>query len=200
MSITPKVRGRCSFLCRKCAKISESFSPFPFCSSSVLIALFPHQPHSCPSPLTPSTRLSLPVPPPLYQHHRIESRNREVVSQLIEEYRAAERPDYVTWGLQGGGGGGGSQPLSSSSYSGSSGAGSAGGHSMPPSPSAASASSSSSQYQHQHHHHVPLPSSSSSPSPHVSSSSFTGLTSSMTSRGINGGGSTVSMGSTGYDA
>jgi hypothetical protein len=24
-------------------------------------------------------------------------RNREVVTDLIEEYKAAERPDYVTW-------------------------------------------------------------------------------------------------------
>ncbi|KAJ1407851.1 hypothetical protein B484DRAFT_202038 [Ochromonadaceae sp. CCMP2298] len=32
---------------------------------------------------------------------------REVVTDLIEEYKAAERPDYVTWGGAGSGGGGG---------------------------------------------------------------------------------------------
>lgn len=29
--------------------------------------------------------------------------SREVVASLIDEYRAAERPDYVSWGLGGGG-------------------------------------------------------------------------------------------------
>lgn len=30
---------------------------------------------------------------------------REVVSELIEEYQAAERPDYVSWGPSGSGAG-----------------------------------------------------------------------------------------------
>ncbi len=29
--------------------------------------------------------------------------SREVVASLIDEYRAAERPDYISWGLGGGG-------------------------------------------------------------------------------------------------
>ena len=42
--------------------------------------------------------------------------HREVVTDLIEEYRAAERPDYVTWGGSSSvsGGGGGDHPRTSS--------------------------------------------------------------------------------------
>ena len=39
----------------------------------------------------------------------------EVVSSLIEEYKAAESPDYVSWGMGGGGGGGGSTSAAGSS-------------------------------------------------------------------------------------
>lgn len=33
--------------------------------------------------------------------HLLDS-SREVISSLVEEYQAAERPDYTTWGLDGG--------------------------------------------------------------------------------------------------
>ena len=42
---------------------------------------------------------------------------REVVCELIDEYKAAERPDYVTWG--GGSGAGGRDGGSASDLTGS---------------------------------------------------------------------------------
>jgi hypothetical protein len=39
--------------------------------------------------------------PPLYLPHFVSS--REVVSSLVEEYKAAESPDYSTWGVEQGG-------------------------------------------------------------------------------------------------
>lgn len=37
--------------------------------------------------------------------HTTHNTPLQVVASLIDEYRAAERPDYISWGLGGGGGG-----------------------------------------------------------------------------------------------
>lgn len=80
--------------------------------------VFPSLPF-CWAFLSPTDRLNSitttnPKPPkpqprrkePMFQDSLDEfDDSREVVASLIDEYRAAERPDYISWGLGGGSGG-----------------------------------------------------------------------------------------------
>ena len=54
-----------------------------------------------PSSLTGHTDHNATQPLHRFELEEFDS-SREVVSSLVEEYQAAERPDYTTWGVDGG--------------------------------------------------------------------------------------------------